>query len=81
MFVTGLHDPYEVIFTIKDKKLVAITLGEGKENMFMTEEQFKEFTQSIIDAQSMGVDAISGATIDSQAITGGLMTAFSHKTS
>ena len=80
-FVTGLHDPYEVIFTIKDKKLVAITLGEGKENMFMTEEQFKEFTQSIIDAQSMGVDAISGATIDSQAITGGLMTAFSHKTS
>ena len=81
VFVTGLHDPYEVIFTIKDKKLVAITLGEGKENMFMTEEQFKEFTQSIIDAQSMGVDAISGATIDSQAITGGLMTAFSHKTS
>ena len=81
VFVTGLHDPYEVIFTIKDKKLVAITLGEGKENMFMTEEQFKEFTQSIIDAQSMGVDAISGATSDSQAITGGLMTAFSHKTS
>ena len=81
VFVTGLHDPYEVIFTIKDKKLVAITLGEGKENMFLTEEQFKEFTQSIIDAQSMGVDAISGATIDSQAITGGLMTAFSHKTS
>ena len=81
VFVTGLHDPYEVIFTIKDKKLVAITLGEGKENMFMTEEQFKEFTQSIIDAQSMGVDAISVATIDSQAITGGLMTAFSHKTS
>ena len=81
VFVTGLHDPYEVIFTIKDKKLVAITLGEGKENMLMTEEQFKEFTQSIIDAQSMGVDAISGATIDSQAITGGLMTAFSHKTS
>ena len=81
VFVTGLHDPYEVIFTIKDKKLVAITVGEGKENMFMTEEQFAAFTKEIIDTQSMGVDAISGATIDSQAITGGLMTAFSHKTS
>lgn len=81
VFVTGLHDPYEVIFTIKDKKLVAITLGEGKENMFMTEEQFAAFAQSIIDSQSMGVDAISGATVDSQAITGGLMKAFSHKTS
>ena len=81
VFVTGLHDPYEVIFTIKDKKLVAIAVGEGKENMFMTEEQFAAFTKEIIDTQSMGVDAISGATIDSQAITGGLMTAFSHKTS
>ena len=79
--VTGLHDPYEVIFTIKDKKLVAIAVGEGKENMFMTDEQFAAFTKEIIDTQSMGVDAISGATIDSQAITGGLMTAFSHKTS
>lgn len=81
VFVTGLHDPYEVIFTIKDKKLVAIAVGEGKENMFMTDEQFAAFTKEIIDTQSMGVDAISGATIDSQAITGGLMTAFSHKTS
>ena len=49
--------------------------------MFMTDEQFAAFTKEIIDTQSMGVDAISGATIDSQAITGGLMTAFSHKTS
>ena len=81
VFVQGLHDPYEVIFTIKDKKLVAIAVGEGKENMFMTDEQFAAFTKEIIDTQSMGVDAISGATIDSQAITGGLMTAFSHKTS
>ena len=80
MFVTGLHDPYEVIFTIKDKKLVDMKIGEGKENMFMTDEQFAEFAKNIIDTQSMGVDAISGATIDSQAITGSLMTAFSHKT-
>ena len=56
-------------------------IGEGKEYMFMTDEQFAEFAKNIIDTQSMGVDAISGATIDSQAITGGLMTAFSHKTS
>lgn len=70
VFVTGLHDPYEVIFTIKDKKLVDMKIGEGKENMFMTDEQFAEFAKNIIDTQSMGVDAISGATIDSQAITG-----------
>lgn len=81
VFVQGLHDPFEVIYTIKDKKLVAMRIGEGKENMFMTEEQFEAFAQEIISTQSMGVDAISGATTDSQAITSGLMTAFSHKTS
>ncbi|MDO4547482.1 MAG: FAD-binding protein [Clostridia bacterium] len=80
-FVQGLHDPYEVIYTIKDKRLVGIRLGEGSENMFMTEEQFEQFAASIIENQSMGVDAISGATIDSQAIAGGIMNAFSHRVS
>ena len=51
---TGLHDPYEVIFTIKDKKLVDMKIGEGKENMFMTDEQFAEFTKNIIDTQEHG---------------------------
>ena len=79
--VQGLEEPYTVIFTIKDKQLVAITLGEGKENMFMSEDQFAELTGEILDQQTMGVDTIAGATIDSQAIIGGLMTAFGKKTS
>lgn len=77
----GLHDPFEVIFTIKDKKLVNITVGEGRANMFMTDDQFESFAKMLIETQSMGVDAISGATVDCQAITGGIMEAFSHKTS
>ena len=79
--VQGLHDPFEVIYTIKDKKLVGIAVGEGRENMFMNDEQFAAFTKQLIDTQDMGVDAVSGATVDCQAITGGIMTAFSHKTS
>lgn len=77
----GLHDPFEVIYTIKDKKLVAISVGEGRSNMFMSDEQFETFTNMIIEAQSMSVDAVSGATVDCQAIAGGIMDAFSHKTS
>lgn len=80
-YVTGLHDPYEVIYTIKDGKLVDMRVGSGKENLFMTDEQFSQFKQSMIDSQSIGVDAVSGATIDSQAISGGAVEAFSHKTS
>lgn len=81
VYVQGLHAPFEVIYTIEDKKLVAMRVGEGRENMFMTDEQFEAFAKSIINSQSMGVDAITGATTDSQAITGGIMQAFSHKTS
>ena len=79
--VVGLHDPYTVIFTIKDKQLVSIALGDGKENMFMTEDQFNELADEIVSQQTMGVDTIAGATVDSQAIIGGLMTAFGKKTS
>ena len=79
--VVGLHDPYTVIFTIKDKQLVGIALGDGKENMFMTEDQFNELADEIVSQQTMGVDTIAGATVDSQAIIGGLMTAFGKKTS
>ena len=81
VMVQGLHDPFEVIYTIKDKQLVGIAVGEGRENMFMNDEQFAAFTKQIIETQDMGVDAVSGATVDCQAITGGIMTAFSHKTS
>ena len=81
VMVQGLHDPFEIIYTIKDKQLVGIAVGEGRENMFMNDEQFAAFTKQIIETQDMGVDAVSGATVDCQAITGGIMTAFSHKTS
>ena len=68
VMVQGLHDPFEVIYTIKDKQLVGIAVGEGRENMFMNDEQFAAFTKQIIETQDMGVDAVSGATVDCQAI-------------
>ena len=74
--VTGLHGDYEVIFTLKDGKLDAIEIGEGRENMFMTDEQLAQFAGAFVQTQSMEVDTVSGATIDSQAIVSALMTAF-----
>lgn len=73
---TGLHDPFEVIFTIKDGKLVEIKTGEGRANMFMTDEQFAAYTSAIIAAQDPNVDIVSGATIDCQAIGTGINEAF-----
>ena len=77
----GLEDPYELVLTIKDGQLASIELGEGADNMFMSPEQFEELTGNIVDNQTISVDTIAGATIDSQAIVGALMTAFGKKTS
>ena len=58
-----------------------IEITGGRENMLITDEQLAEYVGAIIANQSADVDIVSGATVDCQAITGGIMTAFSHKTS
>ena len=72
----GLHDPFEVIFTVKDGKLAEVKTGEGRANMFMTDEQFAQYTGAIIAAQDPNVDIVAGATVDCQAIGAGINEAF-----
>ena len=55
-------------------------MTEGAENMLMTEEQFKSFTDSIIEAQDLGVDAVSGCTQDSEAIVAAIQKALDAST-
>ena len=74
--VKGMEEEYEIIYTIKDGKLVDIRTGKNRENMFMTDEQFEQFTKQIVEQQDIGADAITGATIDSQAISSGMLLAF-----
>ena len=72
----GLHDPFEVIFTIKDGKLAEVKTGEGRANMFMTDEQFAQYTGAMVAAQDPNVDIVAGATVDCQAIGAGVNEAF-----
>ena len=74
--VKGLHDEFEVIYTLQDGKLAGIRVGEHRDQMFMTDEQLQQYADAFIKSQSMGVDAVSGATVDSQAIASGLIQAF-----
>ena len=47
--------------------------------MFMTDEQLDTFVKSILDQQSLEVDIITGATIDSEGIIEAIQLAFSRK--
>ncbi len=74
--VSGLHDPFTVVITVEDGMITAVEAGEGSENLYMTEDQFAEYADAIVAAQSSEVDIISGATVDCQAIQEALTLAF-----
>ena len=74
--VDGLHDKIEVKMTVEGGKLTAITIGEGRSEMIITDEQLAEYVNAVIDSQSTDVDVIAGATVDCQAIATALIQAF-----
>lgn len=72
--------PFGVAFSVKDEAFEDIWIENGEENMMMTPEQFQQFAQSIIDKQSLQVDAIAGATQDSESIIRAIQQALAHST-
>lgn len=74
--VDGLHDKIEVKMTVQDGKLTAIVIGEGRDEMFITDEQLEQYVGAILASQSADVDIVSGATIDCQAIGTAIAQAF-----
>ena len=68
----------QVSFLTRGGKLTDITIGEGRSEMLITDEQLAEYVNSIIDSQSTEVDVIAGATIDCQAIATALVQAFAQ---
>ena len=76
--VDGLHDKIEVKMTVEGGKLTAITIGEGRSEMIITDEQLAEYVNAVIDSQSTDVDVIAGATVDCQAIATALIQAFAE---
>ena len=73
------HGPYTVRCVVKDHQIVSIEIIEGRDNMFMTDEQLDAFVSAIIEGQTLQVDAITGATIDSEGIISAIQLAFSRK--
>ncbi len=74
------HGPWTMTFSVKDGKFTSFEMVQGQENMMMTPEQFTAFTDSIIEAQDLGVDSIAGCTQDSEAIVGAIQRALDAST-
>ena len=76
--VDGLHDKIEVSITVEGGKLTNIEITGGRESMLITDEQLATYVGAILEAQSVSVDIIAGATIDCQAIGTALGQAFAN---
>ena len=68
---------YTIAATIEGGKIIAIDVVEGQENMYSDAQQLKTFTDHIMMAQSLSVDAVSGATQDCEGVIVALEEAFS----
>ena len=66
--VEGMHGTFTLTVKISQGKVALIQVKDGKDVMFMEDEQFQGFVNSIVEKQDVDVDAVSGATTESQAI-------------
>lgn len=66
----GQHGDITIEVTITGGKISKVDATEGKENMFMDEQQYTSYTKEIVTRNSSEIDAISGATMDCQGISG-----------
>ncbi|MFZ7120201.1 MAG: FMN-binding protein [Eubacteriaceae bacterium] len=66
---TGFHGALEVTTRVdEDGKIIDVTVGENTETKGVGTVAIEQIPQSIIDAQSLDVDSVSGATVTSEGI-------------
>lgn len=65
----GQHGDITIEVDIKNDTITRVEAVDGKENLFMDEEQYNDYVQSIVSNNSSSVDTIAGATLDCQGIS------------
>lgn len=64
----GQSGPVPVSVTVKDNKVTRIEVGPNKETVGIGAVAGPKVAQRILDAQSLAVDGVSGATVTSNAV-------------
>ncbi len=74
--INGNDGQFTISVTVEGGAITAIEVVEGRGNMFMTDEQLQEYIDAVIADQTVAVDTISGATLDTNKLNQGLQTLF-----
>ena len=74
------HGPWTMTFSVKDGKFQSFKVTDGGENMMLSTDQFKEFTDRILKEQTLTVDVVSGCTQDCEAVVAAIQKALDAST-
>ena len=72
----GQHGAFSILVKISVGKVASIQIEDGADNMYLKPEQVQEIANNVMAKQTTEVDAISGATEESQLILDGIKTQF-----
>lgn len=75
----ALHGKFTVEAVVKDGRITNVSITDGFENAYMTESQMIQLKSAILAEQTVEVDAISGATLSSTAISDALKDVLKRK--
>ena len=74
--INGNDGQFTISVTVEGGKITAMEVVKGRDNMFMTDEQLQQFIDTVINDQTVAVDTIAGATLDSNKLNQGLQDMF-----
>lgn len=70
--VAGMWDDITVVATLVDGEITGIEITEGRDDLYLYDDQLEEFVKRILEKQSLDVDVVTGASVDCEAILAGL---------
>ncbi len=74
--IKGNHGEYTLKVDVAGGQITNMEIVSGRDNMFMEDSQLETFFHEVMDNQTVEVDAISGATLDSNNLIDALKSMF-----
>lgn len=74
--INGNEGQFTLEVTVEGGAITDVQIVQGRDNMFMTDDQLQEYVDTVIDDQTVKVDGISGATLDLNKLNQGMQDLF-----
>ncbi len=74
--INGNEGKFTLQVTVSGGAITDVQIVQGRDNMFMSDDQLQQYVDTVIDDQTVKVDGISGATLDLNKLNQGMQDLF-----